>query len=199
MTTVGMMSKRCAVCEAEAEYRGVYSCSTGGCMMDTRPIFLGDDPMRYIDRCKCGYVASDISEETTVTKKDLEMPEYQRSIMDDTLANRYVAIAFLRSLKGMHKQSAYAYLRAAWMADDEKDGAVAADMRREFLEEISKVKCKVEDVMVKADVLRRLVMFEQAEEAVSLAQTMSKDKTLVYVMKKEKELILAENTHREVC
>ena len=48
-----------------------------GCMMDTRPIFMGDDPMRYIDRCECGYVAEDISEKTTVTKEDVELPEYR--------------------------------------------------------------------------------------------------------------------------
>lgn len=189
MTTMRKISKRCAVCKAEANYCVICSCSTMGCMMDTRPIFMGDDPMRYIDRCECGYVAEDISEKTTVTKEDVELPEYRQIIRHDSISNRYAAIAFLRSLKGMHGQSASAYLRAAWMADDEGDGAAAADMRRKFLEEISKKQCRVEDIMIKADVLRCLGMFDQAKEAIALAEKMNDEDGLVPIIEKQKKLI----------
>ena len=75
------------------------------------------------------------------------------------------------------------------MADDEGDGAAAADMRRKFLEEISKKQCRVEDIMIKADVLRCSGMFDQAKEAIALAEKMNDEDGLVPIIEKQKKLI----------
>ncbi len=195
MTTIRPRLKRCAVCKAEAEYDMVCSYTTSGCMMDTRPIFLGMNPLRFVDRCRCGYVAFDISSKTEVKKEDLESPEYQSIIKEDTAVSRYAAIAFLCSLQGNHSSSAYAYLRAAWMADDEGDDNASRDMRRKFLEKISETDRKAEDDMVRADVLRCLGMFEQAEEALDLVRKKDEDGKLDRVIEKEKSLISERNSN----
>jgi len=168
-------------------------------MMDARPIYLGMDPMGFLDRCECGYVAEDISEKTDVTNEDIESPEYQNIVREDSIVNRYAAMAFLHSSKGRHSQSAYAYLRGAWMADDLGDEDSSKQMRRKYLEETSNIDCKVEDNMVRADVLRCLGMFEQAEEAIGLAQKKNKDRGFDFIIDKEKALISDSNPHPSDC
>ncbi len=168
--------------------------------MDTRPLFMGSDPMQAIGYCNnCGYCAYDISEETDVTEEDLRSPEYREIIRKPNLVNIYAAMAFLALRKGDHSAASNRYLRAAWMADDLGDADASKRMRLACADELGKVECGTELLIVLSDVLRCVGRFEDAAEALGRAKESDAGCDLAEVIEKEGDLIADRDPEPAVC
>lgn len=119
------------MCGAENEVNQIGSYSTHGCLIDSRPMFLGIDPLPYmIQRCDiCGYSGFDLSStegvDTSVVTRDwLSSLE----LVGDT-ALGYQTHAAIMEASGDPDAAGSSYLRAAWMFDDECDRKNATEMR----------------------------------------------------------------------
>ncbi len=132
MSSLETVDWKCAICNKTHKYRIVASVYTlgGGPDLDTRPAQMYRNTMPlWIHECpECGYVASDISEHSGVTKDWLKSKEYLSC--DGISFRSYLAKLFYKSYMiniydGKPEQAFSAILYAAWACDDEGEKANA--------------------------------------------------------------------------
>lgn len=170
MSNVNKVEKMCYVCRKTSKQDVLISTNRFGAPdLDLRPPIMERATMAWwIEKCPhCGYVASDLSEQTTITQEWLKNNQYV-SCDNRNFANSLSASFYRQYLISVainnHESAFYAVLHAAWDCDDEEDVDNAIYCRKKALEELSKF--VVEDdkketfLLMRADLLRRSGQFD---------------------------------------
>ncbi|MBQ6685069.1 MAG: DUF2225 domain-containing protein [Firmicutes bacterium] len=168
MTMMFHQKKICFVCKKESSHPVIASTHAFGSPdLDTRPPEGQRSTMRYwIQRCPhCGYVASDISKETPVTKSIVESRVYQEcdgNLFFDSLAQNFFRQFLLAKKEENHKTAFFALLHAAWACDDNQETYGAIRCRRLAIAQLEQWMAlpdrEIDDetlLLIKADLLRR--------------------------------------------
>lgn len=158
MTTPYRHYQTCYVCGKESMQVGLGSTNEFGYHdLDGRPPEMKRSTMHmWIFSCpNCGYVASDLSDKTTVDKKWLKSKEYVRTsgiAFKSILSKMFYKNYLIRLADGDIVNAYYSVLHAAWDCDDEKDESNAMLCRRLAIK-----------------MLRKLIETTDDEETVQLA------------------------------
>ena len=146
MSRIIPITKKCALCNREHEYRELASTNSfGACDLDLRPPEMKRSTMPlWVEQCPfCGYVSSDISKLT----------------IDVTEVSKVKDFISKESFQHTEEKSFYASLHAAWACDDKNDKENAILCRKialEFLEILILNDKNNENLRLqKADLLRR--------------------------------------------
>lgn len=156
---------RCGVCGEEVEVRDYDMSQAIGMLTDGRPLFSGEDQFpNLMDRCPgCGFCSIQITDGMGMSPDVLESDEYRAILGRNRTYSPAEAYAYLLSHVGRHLESAYAYLNAVWMSDDESDEGESERLRNLVLSELrSSDGLGADDYVVAADLLRVLGRFEEA-------------------------------------
>lgn len=155
-TTMQPADYTCALCGQKFADKMIGSYSTGGADSEFRPRYLGMNPIAYfVHSCPhCHFTndgqKSDFSEAQKQTIRKY-LAEYCRQHNCGQLkaSQKYEILAHTRQMRGLPPlKVAEAYLRAAWMADDESNSAAAKGFRQEALRRLARA---VESREVKDD------------------------------------------------
>lgn len=178
MSTFYHATVRCAVCKAKSEQTLIGSTNTFGSPdLDLRPPEMQRSTMMYwVKQCpRCGYTAYDLEVKTKLKKKWLSSEPYincEGHSFENELAEKFYKVYMIAKETGNSQDAFTALLRAAWASDDRKDYDNAVLCRKlllPYLEaEIAKEPAKAETLsLVRADVMRRIGMFEELIEEYS--------------------------------
>lgn len=173
MTTIFRDRKKCAVCGHEHDYTAVGSTNTFGGYpdLDRRPPEMARSTISYwVQECpECGYVSSDISRPSPVSREFLQSEEYRTcggKTFESNLAKRFYRQYLIRREQGDTENSFYAILHCAWACDDYEDEENAKQCRETavpLLEEM--IHADHEDKLIfriiLPDLLRRSGQFER--------------------------------------
>jgi len=176
MTTMFPETVKCSVCGAENEMMVVGSTNAfGPTDLDTRPPEMKRSTMSYwVQECKtCGYVAVDLTDETTLDRSFFETGAYKTcegiTFVSD-LAKTFYRHYLIMMAEEQHEDAFDAALHAAWACDDKKDDANAVMMREKAIELSDKLlqadDCDWKDTvrLIRADLLRRTGRFDELLE-----------------------------------
>lgn len=156
---------RCGVCGEDVEFRDHDTSQVIGMMTDGRPLFSEEDHFpNLVDRCPgCGFCSFQITDGMGLSPDVLESDEYRAVLGRNRTYSPVEAYAYLLSHEGRHLESAYAYLNAVWMSDDESDEGESERLRNLVLSELRSYDgLGADDYVVAADLLRVLGRFEEA-------------------------------------
>ena len=175
MTTYANDECKCAVCGTTKEYYGWCSATTfSGPDLDLRPAEMMRGTMReWVQSCpECGYVSSDVSNPTSVTREWLKSEKYRRCdgiSFNSGLARKFYKY-YLINLEDQKRKSAFfAVLHAAWACDDAEDEENAKRCREIAIplatslieEEIEDEEERDNIKLIKADLMRRADQFDE--------------------------------------
>lgn len=164
------VKKRCYVCGKISEQTVLASTNQFGAPdLDLRPPEMARNTMWWwLEKCPyCGYVANDLSKQTTITKEWLKNNQY--SSCDNrnftcTLAETFYKHYLINVANNNSKSAFYAVLHTAWVCDDADDVDNAIHCRKKALEELSKFVVNNDEketfLLMRADLLRRTGQFE---------------------------------------
>jgi len=171
MSRIIPITKKCALCNREHEYRELASTNSfGACDLDLRPPEMKRSTMPlWVEQCPfCGYVSSDISKlpigESKVNQvKEFISKESFKCVEEKAFASKLACKFYKQYMLGREfgnkEQAFYALLHAAWSCDDENDKNNAIICRKtalEFLEFLILNDKDNENLRLqKADLLRR--------------------------------------------
>lgn len=138
------VKKRCYVCGKISEQTVLASTNQFGAPdLDLRPPEMARSTMSWwLEKCPyCGYVANDLSKQTTITKEWLKNNQY--SSCDNrnftcSLAETFYKHYLINVANNNSKSAFYAVLHTAWVCDDADDVDNAIHCRKKALEELSK-------------------------------------------------------------
>ncbi len=173
MTTVFPETVKCSVCGAENEMMVLGSTNSFGPQdLDTRPPEMKRSTMGYwVQECKtCGYVAVDLTDETTLKRSFFETNAYKTCeeipFMSD-LAKSFYRHYLIMMAEKQHEDAFLAALHAAWACDDKNDETNAALMRKKAAEMAEKLfqseNCDWKDTvrLIRVDLLRRTGRYDE--------------------------------------
>lgn len=140
-TTLQPKEFTCALCGRQFSGQIVGSCSTGGIDSEFRPRYLGLPPWPYfVHTCPHCHFTGDSAganfseQEKQNCQKFLEEYCRKRNCAQLNLSQKYEILAHTRELRGSPPlKVADAYLKAAWMADDENNRAAAQRFRQQAI------------------------------------------------------------------
>ena len=173
MTTIFPKTVQCSVCGSENEMMVVASTNTFGATdLDTRPPEMKRSTMRYwVQGCEtCGYVAVDLTDETTLDRSFFETDAYRTCdgiLFISDLAKLFYRHYLVMLAEKQFELAFFAALHAAWACDDEEDGANAVLMRNKAIEMADRLllsdvyKRRDTVTLIKVDLLRRTGRFEE--------------------------------------
>lgn len=171
MSFINNKEKTCAICGHKYKYQSLGENNTFGMRdLDTRPPGMMRTLMHLmVEKCpKCHYASYDVAHNIhKVTVNDLKDKEYLQILEDNNLnfALKKFMLAGKLIEKHNNKLAGMTYLRAAWMADDSKNLAVARKMRSKAIKYLE-LSLKEEDneniKLIVVDLYRRIDMFEEA-------------------------------------
>lgn len=105
--------------------------------LDGRPKELTEDLLsNHLEVCPhCGYIAEDIGEKTSITRDDLQSPDYS-SLQNSKIPlapSLYLRAALIRVMENNPEKAIDSYISAAWCADDLVNPELAVSCRRNAL------------------------------------------------------------------
>ena len=172
MSTFMPVECKCAICGAVNAYRVVASTNSFGSPdLDLRPAEMQRSTMpSWIQECpSCGYVAYEVSDSSCVTKEWLRSGRYLSC--DGINFSSGLAVQFYKlyliSLEDKKIRNAFSAIhRAAWACDDELDKENAITCRKKAIALIDELMIDQDTnkdtlLLIKADLLRRAMLFEQ--------------------------------------
>lgn len=171
----------CVICGATSRHAYLQSTNAFGPPdLDTRPPEMERSTMDYwVQQCPgCGYCASHISTDLTVSKADVESASYQEQLRDPRypdLANAFLCMSMLEESIAAFTRSAWSAIHAAWVCDDHDRVEAATTCRRRALrlrEEGLRIGQNLSeqdgaDIAIAADLLRRTQDHDAVAELVS--------------------------------
>lgn len=175
MTTYARDESKCAVCGTANEYESWCSATTfSGPDLDLRPAEMMRGTMSgWVHTCReCGYVSSDVSNPTSVTREWLKSEKYRRCdgiSFGSGLARRFYKY-YLISLEDQKRKNAFfAVLHAAWACDDAEDEEngkhcreIAIPLATSLIEEDIEDDEERDNIkLIKADLMRRAGQFDE--------------------------------------
>jgi hypothetical protein len=178
MTTMDLVSKKCAICGHDGTYTVIMSTSSFGAPdLDLRPPEIARSNLHYqIQRCpSCGYCAPDISTAEVVASKVIQREPYRHQLEAPELpelANSFLCSAMVHDAADDRLAAGLATLRAAWICDDHEMNDQAAGIRKRAAEHLWQVHAAGqefagggggEEAML-TDVMRRAGQFESARQ-----------------------------------
>jgi len=140
MTTLYEETAKCVVCGAKSKYMVIGSTNTFGSPdLDTRPPEMQRSTMfAWVQRCpKCGYCASDISEDSEVAQDVVTGGGYLSQLNDPAfpkLANEFLCKALVDQAKQDYGSATWSMIHAAWVCDDSEHADQAMICRRKAVE-----------------------------------------------------------------
>lgn len=170
MSTTGYIKDTCAVCGNTSEYNVLMSTNAFGSMdLDTRPPQMKRGTMNYwVQRCPdCGYVSTNVSDETTVTEDFVSSFEYisnEGIEFISPLADKFYKFYMISIHDGNYRKAFFALLHAAWACDDEGDienAKLCRYMGAELSSVIDSDGSDKEFAVMRADMLRRMGDFDK--------------------------------------
>ena len=173
MTTIIDRQEMCSVCKAISTHKAIMSTNVSGWMdLDTRPPEMERSTLRYrVKECpECGYVANDLFRTLKTPHSFLLESEYlsfEDNRPKSELAVRFIKKARIAVKAGDTRQAMLDFLSAAWASDDSRDEYWQEHARLLALEQIEKISSNemtINDVSIKADLLRRAGLFERVIE-----------------------------------
>ena len=185
MSTFFEQEYKCAVCGATNAYQVIGSTSSFGAPdLDLRPPMMQRNTIvAWVQVCpECGYVATEVSDPTKVTREWLQSKQYLTC--DGIRFASGLAVNFYRQHlicleDGDLETAFYALLHAAWACDDADDAANAQRMRKlavPMAEKLLKDGDENQDnlLLMKADLMRRAGMFDELIKEYSSVRFMDK-------------------------
>lgn len=185
MSRFKIVTKKCAVCGHEAEYKLIMSTSSfGSSDLDTRPPalarFLLTDQVEFCEHC--GYANIDINSLSSENAKELMETEEYQNILNSTInktSKKFLLTAYLTPFRKYNDHRGGYYLKAAWAFDDHHDTENAIEARKksvDLLMQYAKIRKKINVEVIVVDVLRRSLQFEEAEKlALDLLERVDND------------------------
>lgn len=160
----------CAVCGKKSTQTALASTNRFGPPdLDLRPPEMERSTMEWwIQECPyCGYVAKDISNETSITKEWLKNREYfscENQPFKSNLAQKFYK-QYMIAIKDEKNEAAFhSAIYAAWACDDVQDADNAIFCRKKALELFEKLIIEQEEkeifLLIRADLLRRTRQFD---------------------------------------
>ncbi|MBQ3396615.1 MAG: hypothetical protein IJG34_10575 [Synergistaceae bacterium] len=171
-TTMSSKKIKCCVCNSEHEYPVITSTNAfGACDLDLRPPEMQRSTMRYwVQECpECGYVSSEISDETQIASEFLKSNEYIscgginfKSGLAKRFYRQYMILIHDKDIRA----AMFALLHSAWSCDDAKDKVNAKICREKAIPLAAKLAGAAlhdsENInMIRADMMRRAGQFEE--------------------------------------
>lgn len=172
MSTFRSVSKMCPVCGTMSDHTVICSTNTFGSPdLDLRPPEMKRSTMAYWpEQCpECGFVAYDISKQTSVSRDWLSEKSYitcEGHNFSSSLAVKFYKIYLIAKETGNNADAFNALMSAAWACDDCDDYKNAVLCRNLLLTYFdNKIKSNPQRadtlIVIKADVLRRAGFFDQ--------------------------------------
>jgi hypothetical protein len=151
----------------------------------------------WLQECPaCGYVASLLSRETSLPKKFFTTKKYlscdNRKFLDSNV-HKFYKCYLIKKAENDTKSAFEMVLKAAWRCDDQRDEKNAIYCRKKALKELNEIIKKGEDTerlwLKKADIMRRIGLFEEMIEEFSDKQFSEEiyNKVIVFQMEKAKQ------------
>ena len=163
---------KCSICEAENTYQSITSTNAFGSPdLDLRPPEMQRSTMPYwIQKCpNCGYVSSEVSDQSCVTTEWLKTDRYltcEGISFGSKLAEKFYQYYLISLEDGEARNAFFAVQRAAWACDDALDDDNAIICRKLAITQIDKLfqdESLNQDTLriIKADLLRRSMLFDK--------------------------------------
>ena len=198
MTTFAAQKVTCRVCGRSVPCTVLTSTNAFGAPdLDLRPPQMKRDTMHmWVQECPhCGYVASDLTDKTSVDTAWLRSPEYKNSNklgFRSPLALRFYKQHLICLKDGNRDEAFFALLHAAWACDDLGDKKSAVFCRKAALPLLEEMIDKKNDdnlTVLRADLLRRAGCFTELRdryENLRLGDELL-DKIIAFQLQKAKE------------
>jgi hypothetical protein len=135
MTTIDSETVQCGVCGEDSEQVFIGSTNQFGYRdLDTRPPEMERSTMMYwLQECpNCGFVAPSLSEVPDGAKGIVNEADFRRLNTSDVYSGLiavFMKHAYISDKLGSKEDKAWAYIRAAWAADDEGKQEIAQEAR----------------------------------------------------------------------
>lgn len=170
MTTIMPQPVKCPVCENEFEIFVLGSTNAWGAPdLDLRPPEMQRSTMnQWVHECpNCGYVTSDFNRSAEITSDFLKSDSYKSC--DDLNFKHSLAERFYRQhlIASDNADKFYALLHCVWVCDDTGDEKNAELMRTKCLEYMDQFELNDDNLIQRADLLRRSGQFERVIEEYS--------------------------------
>ena len=203
MTTIAKQTTRCFVCGTENEYCVVASTNSfGPSDLDTRPPEMQRSTMNYwVQTCPvCGYAATDVSDDTAVTRAFLETESYKTCDgipFRSELAKAFYRHSLIQAADHRKEDAFFALLHTAWACDDKNDEACAVQMRNQAIAIANDLlvcgNMEHKDTLrvMRADLLRRASRFDELLDQYAYADY--QDELLNSILRFEKEMARKKN------
>lgn len=186
MTMLCSDTVKCTICGTESECTGIMSTNAfGSSDLDMRPPEMQRSTMMFwVQRCpRCGYCASDLSEDVPIACEIIESAAYKERANDPAsppLARCFACQALINENAGNYSAAAWALIHAAWACDDASQEESAKRFRLSAAEMINVAMGKeqlltddlTEDVALAIDLMRRAGDHETARYLVGLIRDM---------------------------
>ncbi len=181
MTTMAREKCKCAVCGAESEYR--YTCSVttyGEPDLDLRPA----EDLRYtmdtwLQQCpECGYVSSEVSDATSVTKEWLGSEKYLTCdgiSFESELAEQFYKDYLITLEEQNTKDAFHSLIHAAWSCDDyydEENAKLCRELAATLAPEVIK---KLENTAYDFEQLKAEVIQEIQQDPLSISYPLNEN------------------------
>ncbi|MCK9307323.1 MAG: hypothetical protein M0P17_07335, partial [Methanoculleus sp.] len=144
MLRIEAIYKTCFVCNKSSKQNKIISPMHPGTAgpsgiveLDGRPKELTEVLLsNHLEVCPhCGYIAEDIGEKTSITRDDLQSPDYS-SLQNSEIPlapSLYLRAALIRVMENNPEKAIDSYISAAWCADDLVNRELAVSCRRKAL------------------------------------------------------------------
>lgn len=170
MTTIMPQPVKCPVCENEFEIFVLGSTNAWGAPdLDLRPPEMQRSTMnQWVHECpNCGYVTSDFNISAEITSDFLKSDSYKSC--DDLNFKHSLAERFYRQhlIASDNADKFYALLHCVWVCDDTGDEKNAEFIRTKCLEYMDQFELNDDNLIQRADLLRRSGQFERVIEEYS--------------------------------
>ena len=165
------VERKCFVCGKTSKQTVLASTNQFGAPdLDLRPPEMARSTMGWwIEECpRCGYVAHNLSNETTITKEWLKNNQYvscDNRNFRYMLSEKFYKHYLITKTNGENRYAFFAALRAAWACDDARDDTNAIYCRKRALEMLPNVTAQNDEeqetfLLIRADLLRRTEQFK---------------------------------------
>ena len=172
MTTMMPIKCKCAICKSRNSYHVLSSTNSFGSPdLDLRPPEMMRSTMYlWVQECpKCGYVSSEVSDPSGVTKEWLQSKKFLTCdgiSFASELAKRFYKYYLISLEDGKTEDAFYAVIHAAWACDDKGDTenakhcrTVAIPLAAALIDKNPENKDNI--LLIQADLMRRACQFKE--------------------------------------
>lgn len=213
MTMLCSDTVKCAVCGTESEYTGIVSTNASGSSdLDMRPPEMHRSTMLFwVQRCpRCGYCASDLSEDVPIAHEIIESLAYKDRANDPAsppLARCFACQALINENAGNYSAAAWALIHAAWACDDTGQEESAKRFRLSAADMINVAQSKeqlltgdlTEDVALTIDLMRRAGEQATARHLIGMIRVMDMKDAIKKVLAFQEALMDVGDTACHKC